>query len=933
MKPRFPPFSLFVILILCTTTLWAQRPTPTTTELLLHDDENRLIFRGEVQRIFGNNNTNCQATILIDKLYRGDYQLDTISVYTGPGRSGSLPDRRCLEVGDIVVLFASTGYYSPENGRAPYTAFDYDNYSFIVPQDSTQEIDYRISDKLSILDQFFQLKDIKGKQAVQLTNAEGIVFAEGEWENGVPTGEWKHYTEYRQRYGKVASTIIYEEGVIKQKETSRWFFQYDDQGRIVLEQAYKNRGNERYLSYENKFEYGLMNSIVTHYKEYLPDGEPKQVNTLRTFQELFSSQSSSVRNGYSLQVDYSSKEKAEGHYVRGARTGVWRTYSKDGELIEEKNYGVVPVPEEGSYLAYWKDGNVKIKGQVDDQGRQTGKWELFFEDGSLQEVGLFAEGQRTGTWQTFSKRGILITEWSYENGQLNGTYLYHDKDDGRLITQGEHLNGKRVGTWNSYELGRLVVKEYNDRGQLHGKSTTYHQTGEIAIESTYYNGLRNGWIRHYYGNGTVWQEQEYRDGFPIGPRNHYDRLGRLVLQTEFLPDFFTGKAQRKTFTPKRQQSIPKPTLNPDRTVTTLGTNKDSVEVSGATVDRFVHIFGNSLFSTRSDNMLRIDATAEGLTAYSIPWPDSLLYQPLQTPPQMAFRNDTLSCLFRGGQSVRTYDFDVFQFYKNELINLNRFSMRADRGNYSRLADDGESLISYHQSNYDMLIEHYNMRRRRVTSTTPLNPNRPQERTSPIGATFNTNSQLAFFAFRGQRSAIVYIGIENLATGDFAHSQFEIPRMLAENWTTKKVEHYNNTIYLLGYHTAPDSRKNIQGIYVLNCTTKQVDFLEWQDKLAPDRTFNPQNSTIKTYFDDNRMYIVFNYDTNGITETKTLSPYRNIILEFDTQNLELDKKLDEGSNNIKYYFLADGHWIEYIHYKPAIGQEQGRSVFKRFALTH
>ncbi|WP_367392838.1 toxin-antitoxin system YwqK family antitoxin [Lewinella sp. LCG006] len=933
MMLRFSPFSLLIILVFCTQALWAQKPTPTTTELLFHDDEDRLIFRGEVQRIFGDNNYSCQATILIDRVYRGDYQLDTVSVHTGPGRNRNIPDRRCLQVGDIVVFFASKIYYSSEKGHAPYTVFDRDNYSFVVPQDSTKEVDYRISDKLSILDQFFQLKDVKDKQAVQLTNAEGVVFAEGEWENGVPIGEWKHYTEFRQGYGEVMSTIVYEKGLIKQKETLSWFFQYDDKGRIILEQLYKKQGDKRYLSSEKTFEYDELNSIVTHSKEFLPDGVPKSVHTSRTFQGLFNSESSTVSNGYALHVDYSSQEKVEGHGVHGARTGVWRTYSKDGELIDEKDYGTVSVPEEGMYIAYRHDGNIRIKGLIDDQGRQTGKWELFFEDGSLQEVGFFEEGQRTGAWHTFSKRGILIVERRYKNGQLHGTYFFYDRNDGRLTTQGEYLNGKKVGIWKSYELGRLIVKEYNDEGQLHGKSKTYHSTGELAIESTYYNGLLNGWIRHYYEDGTVSKEREYRDGLPIGPGSTYDRLGRLVAQNEFLPDFFTGQDQMKIFTPKRQESIPKPTLNQNRTVSTLGVNKDSIEILGAEVDRFINVFGNSLFSTRSNGLLRIDVTTEELAAYSTPWPDSLLYGPSQYPPQMAFRNDTLSCLFRGGQSAMIYDFDVFRFYKNELISLNRFPMRADRGSQSRIADDGESLISYHQTNYDILIEKYNMRRRRITSTSPPIPNRPQERINWVdGSSFNANGQFAFFAFRDPRSASVYVGIENLATAAFEHFKFEVPRMLAENWSTTKVEHHSNIIYLLGHHTDQDSRKSIRGMYVLNCTTKQVDFLEWQDKLAPDRTFNPQTSKINTYFYNNRMYIVFNYDTNGVNEDKNLSPYRNIILEVDTQNLELGKMLDDGSNNIKYYFLVNGYWIEYIHYKAAIGQEQGRSVVKRFALT-
>jgi antitoxin component YwqK of YwqJK toxin-antitoxin module len=93
---------------------------------------------------------------------------------------------------------------------------------------------------------------------------------------------------------------------------------------------------------------------------------------------------------------------------------------------------------EGAYIAkevfYYQNGQKKLEGTYNKEGKKDGKWIYWREDGKLWSEGYFAEGKDDGLRKTW-----------HENGQKH--------------YQGKYDKGKRVGTWKFYDESGKLVKE------------------------------------------------------------------------------------------------------------------------------------------------------------------------------------------------------------------------------------------------------------------------------------------------------------------------------------------------------------------------------------------------------------------------------------------------------------------------------------------
>ncbi|MAS91952.1 MAG: hypothetical protein CMO55_02050 [Verrucomicrobiales bacterium] len=56
-------------------------------------------------------------------------------------------------------------------------------------------------------------------------------------------------------------------------------------------------------------------------------------------------------------------------------------------------------------IDYHKDGSVKARGSVEDDGTLTGYWEWFRKDGTKLRSGSFKNGEQTGEWTTYDSDG------------------------------------------------------------------------------------------------------------------------------------------------------------------------------------------------------------------------------------------------------------------------------------------------------------------------------------------------------------------------------------------------------------------------------------------------------------------------------------------------------------------------------------------------
>jgi hypothetical protein len=93
---------------------------------------------------------------------------------------------------------------------------------------------------------------------------------------------------------------------------------------------------------------------------------------------------------------------------------------------------------------------------------------------------------------------------------------------------GQSVSGKLTGEVAAYQAW-LAAQDRTDG--LH--VTTAPQGGRF--ETTWHGGMPHGPFRAYYRSGELWAEATYERGRPAGRHVLYDRLGKLIHETAFVP--------------------------------------------------------------------------------------------------------------------------------------------------------------------------------------------------------------------------------------------------------------------------------------------------------------------------------------------------------------------------------------------------------------
>jgi hypothetical protein len=94
--------------------------------------------------------------------------------------------------------------------------------------------------------------------------------------------------------------------------------------------------------------------------------------------------------------------------------------------------------------------------------------------GRLYEEGCMVNGKRTGTWKEYTEDGTLRYEWTFVNNQKSGPYKAY-YENGRVEATGKYYMGMLTDTVTTYdERGGLVSKTVWRPGN-NGASTMVNQ--------------------------------------------------------------------------------------------------------------------------------------------------------------------------------------------------------------------------------------------------------------------------------------------------------------------------------------------------------------------------------------------------------------------------------------------------------------------------
>ena len=108
------------------------------------------------------------------------------------------------------------------------------------------------------------------------------------------------------------------------------------------------------------------------------------------------------------------------------------SFHESGEI---KDVNLVSLEEQiVGFEEFYANEKTRIIGRLDDQGRRTGVWEAYYENGNLWSQGEYLKGKETG----------LKIVW-YENGKKR--------------YQGTQMNDKPVGEWLFWDKAGLESKK------------------------------------------------------------------------------------------------------------------------------------------------------------------------------------------------------------------------------------------------------------------------------------------------------------------------------------------------------------------------------------------------------------------------------------------------------------------------------------------
>ena len=217
---------------------------------------------------------------------------------------------------------------------------------------------------------------------------------------------------------------------------------------------------------------------------------------------------------------------------------------------------------QGTYSAFFLDGNPRIKGQYSD-GSPDGLWTYFYENGEKKSSGPIIDGLASGKWSYYFESGNLRATGVLERGVKAG-YWTNYFENGNEKSSGTYFKDSKEGIWNYFfednslkaqayfEGGKGNYKEYYPSGSvkmegpnINGKSTGFwqyfHESGELLAKGDFENGLRNGLWEFFYKNGNTSGVGNYKQGKKDGPWIYYHPNGEKSAEGKLVEDEKDGQ--------------------------------------------------------------------------------------------------------------------------------------------------------------------------------------------------------------------------------------------------------------------------------------------------------------------------------------------------------------------------------------------------------
>jgi len=197
---------------------------------------------------------------------------------------------------------------------------------------------------------------------------------------------------------------------------------------------------------------------------------------------------------------------------------------------------------------FFQNGQVSSEGFI-RENKPDGYWKTYYESGQLKSEGNRSNFELDGLWKFYNEDGNPVLKVTYKNGLKHGKRITYTEEniieeefvddikEGNTVTY--YLNGKtkqillfvnglEEGMSKEYDknglvqviyqyrrgilLNRQFINRTNHAGNKHGIWMDFHNTGNIKIEKTYRNGVKDGFVKYYGENGNLLKIEKFVNG-------------------------------------------------------------------------------------------------------------------------------------------------------------------------------------------------------------------------------------------------------------------------------------------------------------------------------------------------------------------------------------------------------------------------------------
>ncbi|MCY9805399.1 hypothetical protein OTK51_18400 [Vibrio scophthalmi] len=386
-------------------------------------------------------------------------------------------------------------------------------------------------------------------------NSAGKIIVEGEYNTqGERQGAWRSFYDD----GTPNSEIHFEAGIHNGKALS-----YFPSGQLAQQATYKNnhldgeslRYHENGHLYEKEhYQDGQLEGLQVIYnadqvviaesnfklgtlageqKSYFDDGKLKQLTNYHT--TILADNGQYPLHGIQEQYDSEGRLVEKGNFKQGVKDGLFTRY-RQGEMESEENW--LAGERHSKQTRYYATDKLRSIDHY-EHGKQTGRSESYFDDGTLKERGTRLNSVWIGKYESFYETGLPREVIHYASTVDENTYRakFHGHyarwfGNGDPSETGEYIEGKKTGEWLAYNQGLVTRKQTYLDGKLNGEYAEYYN-GRRRVTGLYQDNMKTGvWTGYRYqesdptfgtiAEGNILRTSEYANNKLHGKREYFD---------------------------------------------------------------------------------------------------------------------------------------------------------------------------------------------------------------------------------------------------------------------------------------------------------------------------------------------------------------------------------------------------------------------------